>query len=452
MLYVRQRLMEEIYYAMNPWWEGRGTDTGIPRPEYLSRLRAALSRKQIELVIGGRRVGKTTLVKQLIVQCLDDGVPPRDVLYLGLDHPQLSATRVSEHLRFFRSLFSHERPRKLWLIFDEVQESPDWESEIKAVYDLENVKLVCTGSTAALLASQGGPLASSGSPPPVAQGTPRAKSRGGKLTGRQALLTVYPLSFQEFLRFRGYDFSRAEDYRFVSAAQEYLETGGYPELVLQPSDLYLAQLLQDIVARDLVRLGRIRRPELAQDLLRLLAAGAGTRTSYNRLSKALGVSVDTVKDYLSYLGEAYLVRALEKWTTSHTERIYAQRKVYLLDTGFKSLLTGKGDLGANAETAVFADFVRREDAPGANKSLGYYAESEREVDFVIGSHGAPKAVEVRYEDVFNWEDRRFDGVRLFLRRFPACREVTVVTRDAAAEIEVGRTRVTAIPLWRYLLR
>jgi len=421
--------MEEIYYAMNPWWEGRRTDTGIPRPEYLSRLRAALSRKQIELVIGGRRVGKTTLVKQLIVQCLDDGVPPRDVLYLGLDHPQLSATRVSEHLRFFRSLFGHERPRKLWLVFDEVQESPDWESEIKAVYDLENVKLVCTGSTAALLASQ-----------------------GGKLTGRQALLTVYPLSFQEFLRFRSYDFSRAEDYRFVSAAQEYLETGGYPELVLQPSDLYLAQLLQDIVARDLVRLGRIRRPELAQDLLRLLAAGAGTRTSYNRLSKALGVSVDTVKDYLSYLGEAYLVRALEKWTTSHTERIYAQRKVYLLDTGFKTLLTGTGDLGAKAETAVFADFVRRADAPDANKSLGYYAESEREVDFVSGSRGAPTAVEVKYEDVFNWEDRRFDGVRLFLRRFPACREVTVVTRDAAGAVEVGRAGVTAIPLWRYLLR
>jgi predicted AAA+ superfamily ATPase len=437
--------MEETYYAMNPWWEGRRADTGIPRPGYLSRLRAALSRKQVELVIGGRRVGKTTLVRQLVVQCLDDGVPPRDVLYLGLDHPQLSATRISEHLRFFRSLFGHERARKLWLIFDEVQESPDWEREIKAIYDLENVKLICTGSTAALVASQ-----------------------GGKLTGRQALLTVYPLSLQEFLTFRGYDFSRAEDYRFVAAAEEYLQTGGYPEQVLlsasfgsaqdqslkagQPSDLYLAQLLQDIVARDLVRRERIRLPELAQDLLRLLAAGAGTRTSTNRLAKALGVSVDTVKDYISYLGEAYLVRTLEKWTSSHTERIYAQRKVYLLDTGFKTLLTGSGDLGAKAETAVFVDFVRRAEAAKGHKSLGYYAESDREVDFVFGPRGAPVAVEVKYEDLFTWEDRRFDGVRLFLRRFPACREVTVVTRDASGEVEVGPAKVTAVPLWRYLLR
>ena len=420
--------MEETYYAMNPWWEGRTPETGIPRPEYLSQLRAALSRKQVELAIGGRRVGKTTLMKQLVAQCLEDGVSPRDVLYLGLDHPRLLGTRISEHLRFFRSLFRHERTRKLWLIFDEVQESPDWESELKSLYDLENVKLVCTGSTAALLASQ-----------------------GGKLTGRQTLLTVYPLSFQEFLRFRGYEFSRAEDYRFVSAAEEYLETGGYPEQVLEPSDVYLAQLLQDIVARDLVRLGRIRRPELVQDLLRLLAAGAGTRTSYNRLSKSLGVTVDTVKDYLSYLGEAYLVRALEKWTTSYTERVYAQRKIYLLDTGFKSLLTGKGDLGAKAETAVFVDFVRRGVSAGGGQVLGYYAESEREMDFVFGSHSSPTAVEVKYEDSFNWEDRRFDGVRLFLKRFPACRKVTVVTRDATGEVEVGRAQVTAVPLWRYLL-
>jgi predicted AAA+ superfamily ATPase len=415
--------MEETYFAMNPWWEGRASETGIPRPEYLAHLRAALSRRQIELVMGGRRVGKTTLVRQLLAQCLAEGAAPRDVLYLALDHPRLAGTHLSEHVRFFRSLFGHERSRRLWLVFDEVQESPDWETELKALHDLENVKLICTGSTAALLASQ-----------------------GGKLTGRQALLTVYPLSFREFLRFRGYEFSRAEDYRFVSAAEEYLETGGYPEQVLQPTDSYLAQLLQDIIARDLMRRGHIRRPEVAVDLMRLLAAGTGTRTSHSRLSRLLGVAVDTVKDYLSYLAEAYLVGALEKWTTSHIERVYAQRKVYLLDTGLKSVLTGKGDLGAKAEAVVFADFVRR------GFPCGYYAESEREVDFVSGSHSAPAAVEVKYENAFAWEDRRFDGVRLFLRRFPACRQVTVVTRDAAGEVSAGRVRVTAVPLWQYLLR
>jgi predicted AAA+ superfamily ATPase len=232
----------------------------------------------------------------------------------------------------------------------------------------------------------------------------------------------------------------------VSAAEEYLQTGGYPEQVLQPSDLYLPQLLQDVVARDLVRLGRIRRPELVQDLLRLLAAGVGTRTSYSRLSKALGITVDTVKDYLSHLNQAYIVQALEKWTTSHTERVYAQRKVYFLDTGFKSALTGTGDLGAKAENAVFADLVRR------GVSSGYWAESEREVDFVSGSPDRPVVIEVKYDDTFDWEDRRFQGIRLFLRRHSDCPAVTIVTRDASGTVRVGETEVTALPLWRHLLR
>ncbi|MCJ7823226.1 MAG: hypothetical protein MUQ26_09165, partial [Armatimonadetes bacterium] len=75
--------MEDTYYAMNPWWEGGSPETGIPRPEYLSQLREALSRKQIELVMGPRRVGKTTLTKQLVAHCLEEGTDARDLIYLA---------------------------------------------------------------------------------------------------------------------------------------------------------------------------------------------------------------------------------------------------------------------------------------------------------------------------------------------------------------------------------
>ena len=105
-----------------------------------------------------------------------------------------------------------------------------------------------------------------------------------------------------------------------------------------------------------------------------------------------------------------------------------------------------GDLGAKAETAVFVDLLQR------GVPCGYYAESQREVDFVYGSHSAPHAVEVKYDNTFRWEDRRFDGVRLFLRRFPVCRHVTTVTRDAVGEVQVGDVKVTAVQLWRFLLR
>ncbi len=89
--------------------------------------------------------------------------------------------------------------------------------------------------------------------------------------------------------------------------------------------------------------------------MRLAAASTGSRISYNKLSKTLGLSLDTVKDYISYLEGAFLLKSIEKWSTSHSERIYAQKKVYLWDNGIRTLLTGPGDEGSKAENAVFME-------------------------------------------------------------------------------------------------
>jgi len=104
--------METTYYALNPWWEERDYNTGINRPEYLKRLDIFLGRKQIEVLIGSRRVGKTTLLKQFIRSLVDSGVFPGDIFYLALDHPSFSGITISEHLRNFRKIFMRERGKK----------------------------------------------------------------------------------------------------------------------------------------------------------------------------------------------------------------------------------------------------------------------------------------------------------------------------------------------------
>lgn len=415
--------MEEIYYAFNPWWEGKDFDSGITREEYLNRINDLLGRKQIEIIIGSRRIGKTTFLKQLIKRELQNGFSPKQILYLALDHPQLLKNTISEHLKFFRKLFMHNRDKKLLLFLDEVQESPNWEAELKAIYDLENVKLICSGSTSSLI-----------------------KSQGGKLTGRQIITTIYPLSFKEFLLFKKIKLSLAEDYKYENLVENYLEVGGYPENVLAPSEEYLYNLLEDIIARDLIRLFPIKKANLLEDLLMLLAASCGSRTSFNKLANTLGISVDTVKDYIGYFESAFLVKSMEKWTSSYSERIYAAKKIYLLDTGIKTLLTGKGDSGAKAENAVFLHFLRNK------KSCGYYAESEREVDFITGSFKNPMPVEVKYISKFNWQDKRFSGVKLFLRRFPGTKEILIISKDAETEIKQRNIAIKVVPLWKFLLK
>ena len=280
--------MEETYFAFNPWWEDKEFDYGIFRENYLSNFEKFFKRKQIEIIIGSRRIGKTTILKQLVKKQLEKKLPARSLLYLALDHPQLSKIPLSEHLKFYRKLFLHDRQKKLLLFLDEVQESPNWEAELKSLYDLETVKLICTGSTSSLI-----------------------KSQGGKLTGRQIVNTIYPLSFNEFLIFKNVTFSRAEDYKLERLVEDYLHIGGYPENVINPSNEYLYNLIDDIIARDVVRLFQVKKANLLNDILRLLAAAVGNRTSFNKLAHVLGLSIDTVKEYVGYLESAFLVKSLD---------------------------------------------------------------------------------------------------------------------------------------------
>jgi len=333
--------METTYFAMNPWWERKDIDSGIDRLEYLERLPALSRRKQIEVIVGGRRMGKTTLIKQFIKRLIQQGVEAKDILYLALDNPSLSATPLSEHLKNIRKIHLHDRGRKLFLFLDEVQESVNWEAELKSLYDMERLKIFCTGSTSALIA--------------------RERSR---LTGRQIITTLYPLSFTEFLSFHSESPGLSEDYKYERLLEDYLEKGGYPENVLNPSIEYLSNLVEDILSRDLIRIYPIKKAYALKDLLRLIASSVGSRTSFNKIGKVLGLSVDTVKEYVNYLEAAFLVKSVEKWTTSHTEKIYAQKKIYLWDTGIKTILTGAADLGARAENAVLMELSRKKMALG----------------------------------------------------------------------------------------
>ena len=413
--------MDAIYYALNPWWEGKEIETGLSRDAYLEKIPTYLTRKQIEVFIGSRRTGKTTLLKQFIKTLLQAAVSEKDILYLALDHPALSAIPLSEHIRNMRQRFMHDRDRKLYLFLDEVQESPQWEAELKALYDLEPLKIFCTGSTSSLIAKQ-----------------------AGKLTGRQIVNTVFPLSFPEFIRFRGEPPSISEDYKFEQMADDYLSIGGYPEQVLHSSQEYMSNLLDDILARDLARLHPIKKSYVLKDLLRLIGASTGSRTSFNKLSKVLGLSVDTVKEYIGYLEMAFLVKPVEKWSTSYAEKVYSQKKIYLWDNGIKTLLTGSGDDGTRAENAVFMELQRK------NISCGYYAESEREVDFVVGSVADPVPIEVKYITTFDWNDRRFDGVRLFRNRFPSVKNILLITKSVELTTSVNNIAVHVVPLWKFL--
>jgi hypothetical protein len=102
-------------------------------------------------------------------------------------------------------------------------------------------------------------------------------------------------------------------------------------------------------------------------------------------------------------------------------------------------------LGSKAENAVLIELLR------GGIDGGYFAESEREVDFVMGTVENPLPLEVKYLESFDWQDKRFAGLRLFLKRFPATRKALIVTKGAETTMEVNGVEIKALPLWKFLL-
>ena len=411
--------MDANYHKMNPWWENKGFETGIKRSIYNEIAEKSKKREQIEIITGSRRTGKTTLMKQLISEYLKDN-DPGTVLYVNLEDPALNPISISRHLRNFRSGFNHRMDTKLFLFFDEVQESKDWETELKSIYDSENVKVFVTGSTSHMISM-----------------------RGGKLTGRQATTCLYPLDFNEYLQFKKAGISGAEDYLHENILDAYLQEGGYPEKVLKDPPDYMQNLTQDIITRDIIRYFKPRKDREVFGLFTLLCAALGSRVSYSRFKRVLGITVDTVKEYIGYFEMAYLVSTLEKWSDSPNDKIYANRKVYLYDTGFKTALDSKKDAGAKAENALYI-YLRKK-----GQDMGYYAENDREVDFILSTEEGPVAVESKYLDELDENDTRLAGLRIFVNKNSPVRAY-VVTRSVEKEFKIGATEIKVIPLWKVL--
>ena len=415
--------MNEVYQQANPWWYKIPPEPAwIQRTRFLKPILDHWDHPQIQILIGSRRVGKTTLLKQVLFHLLTQSkIPGQQVCYLSLDHPKLHGTPLSQHVQNFRQLFRHPREQKLWLFLDEVQESPQWQAELKSLYDAENVKIFCSGSTATLI-----------------------ERHQGKLTGRQICHTINLLSFSEFLSFRKQqDVPPSEPYRMVALCEDYLQTGGYPDQVLQPSDLYLANLLEDILARDIERIFKPRKPYLLKDLLKLLATSVTNRLSFNKMAHTLGVTSDTIKDYIHYFQSAFLLGSLDKFSGNINDRIYSGKKIYFADTGIKLMLSAL-DFGALAENACF-NWLHFQ-----NVECGYYAELQKEVDFVCRRQQQLLPVESKYMSHVDFSEERWQGLKLFFKRKPEVKTAVIVTKDVSQTFEWEGKSIVAVPLWKFL--
>lgn len=286
----------------------------------------------------------------------------RDFAYVNFDDERL-ATLGTEDLQRVEKVVRALWPScRLWLL-DEIQNVEGWELFVNRLHRA-GYNLVLTGSNSRLLSRE---LAS-------------------HLTGRYVPIELFPFSFREFLAARGDEVpdsgvSTAARARLEERLREYVRLGGFPEVVLGAgADLYLRELHDKIVSRDIVARFRVRQPRTLRELSLYLFSNPATAVTDRSLMRTLGLrSPHTAANYLGFLEEAYLVLLLRPFALKFRESARRPRKVYTVDNGMTHALSIKisPDRGALLENLVFQELRRR-----GVEAYGF-GTSDREVDFLV---------------------------------------------------------------------
>ena len=322
--------MEAVFYRSNPWWEEAYSFDGYTRDKYLKVLERWLENKDIVFLTGLRRVGKTTILKNFIATLIHEhNVAPEHIFYISLDLYVLDDYSISEILDAYRKIHKLPSGQKVYLFLDEVTSKESYQKELKNFYDLENVKIFASSSSASLL-----------------------KDKNAYLTGRQRILEVMPLDFHEYLMFKGIHIKQADTHLWERYFEDYMQDGGMPEYVLTSDVTYLQNLIDNIINKDIIAHYHIRNNQIVKDFYKLLMERSGKQLSFNKIAGILDISVDSAKRYYHYFEETYLVYGIEKYGKLN-EKIKGAKKIYASDVGLRNVTVGYRDKGAIYENLVF---------------------------------------------------------------------------------------------------
>jgi len=421
-----------ILNEWNPWWENKGLIKdleGTPRPFY-KHLLDSVEVKEITVITGVRRSGKSTLMYQIISSLLKKGVNPRQILFVNLEDKKLVKSSLEDIYMAYRENLNPSK--KAYIFLDEIHRKDGWESWIRKKYDLKtNDKFVISGSCSYLLRKEYSTL----------------------LTGRNLTFEVFPLTFEEFLLFNNIKINRENLRRgiildktkipILNSLKKYLNFGGFPEVFFKKDDFktkLLEQYFDDIIYKDIIDRYNLNSQKAKDLALYLLTNFTGT-VSLRNMRNSLGISYDTIKDYIAYFKEAFLVFILDHFSYSFKEQKTLASKTYCIDNGLRNAVSFKfsKDEGKLAENLVFLELRRRgEDV--------YYWKNGGEVDFIIKEKNSLlKAINVSYTDEI--KERELKPLLEFKERFKRTDKLIVITKDL--EKRSGETRF--VPLWRWLL-
>jgi uncharacterized protein len=382
------------------------------------------SGKEILVLSGIRRCGKSTYLQEIRSSLSQNNY------YLNFDDDRLVQFTIEDFQQLYEIFIEHYGYQTNFF-FDEIQNITGWERFVRRLRDNGN-KVYITGSNASML----------------------SKELGTHLTGRYYQHELYPFSFAEFIKFKKKTVKSEDVFTTQGRAEikqlynEYFDKGGFPGFLQSGRREYLKTLYESILYRDvIVRNGLTNEKELLE-LIYFLASNVTKLASYNSLAKVIGVkNATTVKNYLEYIQNTYLIFAINKYDFSLKSQIQNPKKFYFIDNALVKELGffTSDDKGRLLENLVFIELKRR-------AREVYYHKSTKECDFVIKEKNKIiEAIQVCWS-VYNPETkaREIAGLSDALNSYGLIKG-TILTDSEEDNLKVNGFEIEIKPVWKWLL-
>lgn len=411
---IAPSLLEELIHTQKETF--RAKDPGIPRAIDTAGITKTGS---IVVITGIRRCGKSTLLRQISEQY-------EDFLYINFDDDRLMDFAVTDFPALML-VFEKTSPGVKTIFIDEIQNVSGWERFIRRIHD-EGYKVFLTGSNANLLSQE----------------------LGTRLTGRYTAITLYPFSFQEVLQFRAISTSRITAKSRAAILAEfdrYLAGGGFPEYLTSGDPEYLKRIYDDILYRDIVSRFGIREVKGFRQLAHYLVTNTANPATYNALKNTLGFkSVVSVRDYIGFLEQAYLIIELYRYDPSVKKQYVSDKKLYSIDTGLRNAVAFRfsDDKGRLLENLILIELLRR------SKSV-FFFKNPKECDFITEERGKiTGAIQVCYDLTRENRDRELDGL-LGAMKVHGLKEGLILTYLQEEVIAQDGYTLRVLPAWKWLI-
>lgn len=389
------------------------------------------------VLVGLRRAGKSYMLYQDIQQRIAEGTNrAEDILYVNFEDERLigmTAAELNGIMEAYEELYGVDRRPLVYL--DEVQNVAGWEHFARRLAD-EGYRIVITGSNARMLSRE------------------MASTLGGRFIPRQ----VHPFSFMEYVEWEGITltdnwlYDQHQRIQIARLFMDYLRYGGIAEGFRQTDRReYLNSLYQKILMGDIVERNGVRNPRVFRLMARKLAESVMQPMSLSRLQhivKATGesISLSILKDYLDYMGEAYLTMEIPNMTSPLTER-ETLRKRYFADNGILNLFPGAGDAKL-LENYVAVSLHNSTVSLDGEPSVFYYNKG-LEVDFCVPSHRLAIQVALSLSDPLTLE-RESRALARFVRAYPDYAPL-IITLGERRSLTLDGVEIPIVPAWEWAL-